>query len=55
MIVKTTAHKSVGVDGGSGGGGVSGAADDEYTISPLNDHMIFDMHTPASGLFSIHL
>lgn len=25
--------------------------DDEYTISPLNDHMIFDMHAPASGLF----
>lgn len=22
---------------------------DEYTISPLNDHMIFDMHAP-SGL-----
>lgn len=23
---------------------------DEYTISPLNDHMIFDMHAQSSGL-----
>lgn len=36
---------------GNGGGSV----DDEYTISPLNDHMIFDMHAPASGLFSLSL
>lgn len=26
---------------------------DEYTISPLNDHMIFDMHAP-SGLLLLH-
>lgn len=44
-----TAANNDGVVVRSNGGGAS--VDDEYTISPLNDHMIFDMHAPASGLF----